>query len=429
LPANPKTLQATEEYRRRVIGARKVLQDRAEAIWPTIEELETSDWAERMATTVAQAQVQAVRITSAYLGAVLTLETGQRTKPPTIDSDRYANLSRDGRPLVESFRSALVGVKVKLSEGYDYLEALKIALSDAVRLVGVEYDYAHRQSMLDAIAEDNRFVGWSRAVAGTCGACAAAADGTISEELHFEVHPGCQCVTEPEVKQPVQGKFVKNIRVDPTANSQNLSRLYKAMDEADDLVGSPYQLEQITVTRESGESLGLYESSKAAMIIAEDKAPELAYFHEFGHWLDLPRELMDFKVIDGKLTSQMIGPGLDERLALLRALKDTPEVRDLLKLAVEAEANAKSSASWEVVKERAFYMVDPREVIARLTCQYLAEEMPKYKPLFEKWSQSLNGGGLPERGVSGYWSPESFKKVKPLLEAYWRAKGYKVNKP
>lgn len=146
-----------------------------------------------MAAAVAQAQIEAVRITSGYLGAVLTLETGVRTDPPPIDPKRYAGLTRDGRNLSEAFQSPLIGVLGKLKDGEDYQDALKFGLNRATRMVGVEYDHAHRQSMLDVIAEDDRFDGWSRSLAGTCGACASVASG-ISHGLEFEVHPGCQCV-------------------------------------------------------------------------------------------------------------------------------------------------------------------------------------------------------------------------------------------
>jgi hypothetical protein len=193
LPANPRTLQATEAYRRRVIGTRKALQGRAERLWPTIQQLDDTAWSAQMAAAVAQSQTEAVRITSGYLGAVLTLETGKRTAPPPIDPSRYAGLTRDGRTLSEAFQSPLIGVLGKLKEGGDYLDALKFGLNRATRMVGVEYDWSHHQSMMDAIAEDDRFDGWQRSLAGTCGACASVASGT-SYGLEFEVHPGCQCV-------------------------------------------------------------------------------------------------------------------------------------------------------------------------------------------------------------------------------------------
>jgi hypothetical protein len=246
LPANPRTLQATEAYRRRVIGTRKALQGRAERLWPTIQQLDDTAWSAQMAAAVAQSQTEAVRITSGYLGAVLTLETGKRTAPPPIDPSRYAGLTRDGRTLSEAFQSPLIGVLGKLKEGGDYLDALKFGLNRATRMVGLEYDWSHHQSMMDAIAEDDRFVGWTRAVAGTCGACAAAADGTVSQELHFEVHPSCQCVSEPEVaRPPSQDGNTPGLTSDATLNQQFAGRICPDVSEKGTLTSTKFSASEI----------------------------------------------------------------------------------------------------------------------------------------------------------------------------------------
>jgi hypothetical protein len=49
---------------------------------------------------------------------------------------------------------------------------------------------------------DTRFAGWQRAVTGTCGACAGDIAVEVSTNLPsipLQVHPNCQCVTEPVV--------------------------------------------------------------------------------------------------------------------------------------------------------------------------------------------------------------------------------------
>lgn len=175
------------------------LQARAEAGWPSIETLDRTDWVARMAAALAQGQVEAVRLTSAYLGAFLTLETGKRVAPPVIDPSAYAGLSRDGRPLSESLQSPLIGVLAALKDGKTPEEAIKYGRDRATRMVGVDYDNAHRTALMHVINEDDRFDGWSRSLAGTCGACASVASG-VNHALYFEVHPGCQCVASPVVK-------------------------------------------------------------------------------------------------------------------------------------------------------------------------------------------------------------------------------------
>jgi|GEM_PF-1536854 len=199
MPATARSWRITEAYRRRISNDRKALQVRAEQSWPIDGEISTTDWVARMVALVEVKQSQAVRRASAYLAAYVASETGSRTARMTLDPAKYVGLSRDGRPLAESFRSPLIGVLYQIKQGDDVTEALKLGKERAKRTVGVDYDNAHRLALLDAIAADPNTEGWQRAVAGTCGACAAAADGTVDGSLHFEVHPNCQCISEPVV--------------------------------------------------------------------------------------------------------------------------------------------------------------------------------------------------------------------------------------
>lgn len=199
MPANPRSLRLTDSYRDRLVATRSALQTRAEQLWPTIETFDNTQWVEKMAAALTQAQVEAVRLSSAYLGAFLTTETGRRTEPPALDSRAYAGKSFDGRPLTESLRSPLVGVLAALKEGLGASDSLANGLVRATRMVGVDYDHAHRTALLEAIAEDPRFDGWNRSLAGTCGACAAVAAG-LNHGIEFQVHPGCKCVSQPTVR-------------------------------------------------------------------------------------------------------------------------------------------------------------------------------------------------------------------------------------
>jgi hypothetical protein len=198
MPQSPRSLRLTDAYRQRVIATRERLQTQAQRTWPTIDTLDGTDWVDRMAAALTQAQTEAVRVSSAYLSAFIASETGKRGRV-SIDSRNYAGKSRDGRPLAESLRSPLVGTLKGLKDGLGASESLALGLHRAVRMVGVDYDNAHHTALMDTIASDDRFDGWSRSLSGTCGACASVASG-VSHGLHFPVHPGCQCVASPIVK-------------------------------------------------------------------------------------------------------------------------------------------------------------------------------------------------------------------------------------
>jgi hypothetical protein len=202
MPAAESSLRITEAYRARLFGLRSQLERRAETLWPTIDGLDDFTWTNKAAAATQNAQREAVALTGAYLTAFLTSEVGTRTRGPILDTRRYSGLSRDGRPLRDALRSPMIGVRFKLKEGATPEEALAYGLNRAKRMVSVDYDHAHRTALLDGLAADERFQGWQRAVTGTCGACAGDIAVEVSTNLPsipLQVHPNCQCVTEPVV--------------------------------------------------------------------------------------------------------------------------------------------------------------------------------------------------------------------------------------
>lgn len=194
MPANRRSLALTDAYRERLVASRDRVQALAARRWPTIDQLDGTNWPERMAASVAQAQLAAVRATAAYLSAYLSSETGNRQRGPAVDARAVPGLSRDGRPLTESLRSPLVGTLAALKDGKAVDEALTIGLNRAVRMVGVDYDAAHRTALSEAIKSDDRFDGSERSTRGTCGACAA-----FSGTPTMTIHAGCLCVEQPRV--------------------------------------------------------------------------------------------------------------------------------------------------------------------------------------------------------------------------------------
>lgn len=195
MPRSPRSLQLTEAYRSRLLAIGSRVEAQARQAWPTIENLDATDWPERMAASLTQAQTQAVRLTAGYLGAFIRSETGRGTAP-AIDSRKYAGQSRDGRPLVDALVSPLIGTRAALKEGRASSVALNIGLTRGLRTVGFEAVQAGRDALLDTVNEDDRIEGWQRAVAGTCAACMSLSGESAPR---FEVHPGCQCVPLPTI--------------------------------------------------------------------------------------------------------------------------------------------------------------------------------------------------------------------------------------
>lgn len=202
MPGSLRSLSVTEAYRTRLNTIRQRVEREAANRWPIIEELDRTNWPERMAGVLSAAQTEATRVTAGYLAAFLSSELGRRVTSPAIDSRRYAGLSRDGRPLSESLRSPLIGTFAALKDGKTPGEALAYGKNRAVRMVEMDLMNAARTSLSDAMEADDRIHGWQRSVKGTCGACLGDIDVEVSVELPslpLDIHPNCQCVTQPVV--------------------------------------------------------------------------------------------------------------------------------------------------------------------------------------------------------------------------------------
>lgn len=200
MPAQRRSLQLTEAYRRRLLQLSTRAEDTARRTWPSIEQLDSTNWPEQTASALTRLQTEGVRLTAGYLAAFMRSESGRGTVP-AIDSRLYAGLSRDGRPLSEALRSPIIGVLAALKEGRPPSTALNLGFVRAKRMVSFEAIQASRDALTDAIEASDRLTGWQRNVAGTCAACMALSG---SQGPRFEVHPGCECVPMPTVKGVAQ---------------------------------------------------------------------------------------------------------------------------------------------------------------------------------------------------------------------------------
>lgn len=197
-----RSLLLTDAYRDRLRALTARVEQTVTQRWGDVrlEDFEPSfgDWLGAASTAVAGAQTQAVRLSTGYLTAFLSSELGRGVRTVSVDGTRLVGRSRDGRSLAEAYDSPRIGVLVAKQGGEGNDTALKAGLVRALRMVELDTMHAGRTALLEGIEGDERFEGWQRALRGTCGACAGVASG-VSHGLRFQVHPGCQCVSEPVV--------------------------------------------------------------------------------------------------------------------------------------------------------------------------------------------------------------------------------------
>lgn len=150
--------------------------------------------AQRVNTSIQRAQTAAVRLTAAYLTAYLSSELGRRQRTVSIPSKNYVGRSYGDLPLDEALQKPLISLLVANGKGEP--DPMGTGLKALRANIDLNVKHAGRKALQDATEADVRISGRQRAVAGTCAACEALSGSTI----RFEVHPGCECVEAPVVR-------------------------------------------------------------------------------------------------------------------------------------------------------------------------------------------------------------------------------------
>lgn len=197
-----RSLQVLEAYRQRILRIRDGLLSRTKIAWPLSMETVNNEWVNRQAVLVEMGQIEAVRVSSAFLSAFLSTELAERVHATIQDPRDYAGRFPDGRLLADALRSPVIGALGLRKEGAPEDQALAEGENRATRMAERAMMHAARESLRIGMAEDDRVVGWQRSVKGTCGACLGDIEvfvPTEEPERSLNVHPYCQCVTVPVV--------------------------------------------------------------------------------------------------------------------------------------------------------------------------------------------------------------------------------------
>jgi hypothetical protein len=205
MPASPRSLRLTDVYAQRLKAVAARVERDSSARWnlePDDFDGSYNSWRDVAVLAVAQAQRQNLRLTQGYLAAFIASETGRRISPPSVSAEKYVGKSRDGRDLREAWDSPVIKAKLAIRDGKTVEEASDIAKAAAIALVGLDTYAAARGSMAETIGTIQIVIGTRRVTVGaTCGACMGAATGAVLPKgSDFHVHPGCDCVGEPVIK-------------------------------------------------------------------------------------------------------------------------------------------------------------------------------------------------------------------------------------
>jgi GNAT superfamily N-acetyltransferase len=208
MPANPRSIKVTERYRAGMVKLRRTGQAEAKRVWQRVnpDDIDGTFDVGRLAISVAALQKEATRLSSAYLASYLTSELGEETRPPPL---MVQTTTFNDNPLREGLRSAAIKAKIRIGEGMEPRVAVKASRATLIADVGLFIDTSARESLRQGMEDDERIEGYHRAIRGTCGACAGMSDGsTLPAGTPLEIHPDCQCVSEPKLTPQSQAQIL-----------------------------------------------------------------------------------------------------------------------------------------------------------------------------------------------------------------------------
>lgn len=205
MPASELSLLLTDAYRERLNEHQETVEAQARLAWQRIPQhdpdldAEHQRWIDTILPAALAAQSAVATTSAGYTSAFIASELGTPPTTVAIDAPDYVGAARDGRPLTKALNSPMIGVKAALKEGQPLSRALDAGLTRALRMLWLAVDDAARESLRAAQLADDRIIGYRRAIAGTCGACLAAASRTFGKGVRVKIHPGCQCIAEPRI--------------------------------------------------------------------------------------------------------------------------------------------------------------------------------------------------------------------------------------
>lgn len=202
MPSNPRSLAVTERYRAGMLDLRHRAEREAKRAWGAIRasDLDATYPVGQLALSVTGLQREGARLASAYLAAFVASETGNPVRTPPVRATVIGE-SRKGGPLTTVLRSPLLDVKQAIGRGTPPGDALRAGGKRLVRMVGLATDTAVREAQRAGMEDHPEIIGWRRAVRGTCDACVGAAvESYLPAGTPLEIHPNCQCVSEPQVR-------------------------------------------------------------------------------------------------------------------------------------------------------------------------------------------------------------------------------------
>lgn len=203
MASNRRSEALTAGYQRTLRRLAERLTDVLGAAWyrlPDPSPAATEEWLRTVVPFVLAAQSQAVSLSDGYLSLYILTETGKRAPVRGLDPTTIIGVrARRGTPLENVYARPVGFVAAAMTAGKTLPEALASEQWRLERNALTDVNLAARGAR-NQWGEDDAVVGYRRVVSGGCALCASASDAVYRSDELNPIHPGCDCVTEPVLR-------------------------------------------------------------------------------------------------------------------------------------------------------------------------------------------------------------------------------------
>lgn len=199
MTSNPKSPRLTKLYQDRAVALAERVQRAARRLVVISEADPTEAWRtviESTSNLVTAAQTASSGLALGYFRALGTLETGSVVEVADPRPNN-AGFTDDGRTLAEALVAPRARFFRKIDEGHKVPDLLRESVESVGRIAQFEVMDAGQRELAHQVQQSDRASGWRTLSRGTCAACLAIDDGSVTSRRP-PFHPHCNCVIEVE---------------------------------------------------------------------------------------------------------------------------------------------------------------------------------------------------------------------------------------
>jgi hypothetical protein len=202
MPANPQSIQLTDQYAARLRRLSVVTGEDLAAGWKqlSLDSAAIKRFLRRAETRIAIAQDESIKQSTAYVEQYLRSETRGKILE-NLHPQTAAGTTTDGRDLGTALAATPAKVYAMAKVGKPIAVAMAFGAFSLARFARTEISDAGRTEVRTQVVIRDEMVGWRWINHGMgCPACLAQSDGAIRSPDHpMNPHASCDCSSEPVV--------------------------------------------------------------------------------------------------------------------------------------------------------------------------------------------------------------------------------------